>query len=121
MNEPPETRPFVFLRKEKRQDKIHYLNTFSCDMQHAKACFGVSSFMLLWFSCHEAAEIHTVTYICVCMHAVYFAEKPRIPLKGQRHLFGDRELYLSITLVAPQRDLMEIIIHCTPMTHFFCA
>lgn len=57
---------FAFLEKEKRQDEIRYLYAFSCEMQHAKACFGGSSFLLLWFSCHEAAEIHTV-YMCACM------------------------------------------------------
>lgn len=68
MNESPETRPFTLLVKKnkKPQDKIDYLNASSCEMQHAKACFGVSSFLLLWFSCHEAAEIHTV-YMCACM------------------------------------------------------
>jgi len=46
---PRKPERLLFYVEEKRQDKIHYLNAFSCEMQHAKACFGVSSFLLLGF------------------------------------------------------------------------
>lgn len=89
MMNPRKPDRFALLEKAKRQDEIHYLNAFSCEMQHATACFGDSFSLLLWFSCHEAAEIRTV-YMCACVQFTLetqnLSKGPTTSVQGQRAL-----------------------------------
>lgn len=98
MNPGNQTVSFSMKRKTSGQDSL------SKHIQLWNAtCKGLFWSLILsasWFSCHEAAEIHTVTYVCACVQftSLRNPEYPKGPLTSvwrQRALPFNNTCYSS--------------------------